>query len=77
MPQEDTGTYVASFRNRSLRTWETESGYMWQVTDSDAGEIIAEGEAASREDAMITAAGAAGADWGSAKWRRPGEEDEE
>jgi hypothetical protein len=67
--QENTRTWVASFQNRNLRTWETNSGYPWNVTNSVTGEIIAQGEALSREDALIEAAQAAGADWGSAKWR--------
>ena len=74
MPQEDTRTWVASFKNQNLRAWETEDGYLWNVTNSVTGETIAQGEAVSREDAMIDAAQAAGADWGSARWRSPGEE---
>jgi hypothetical protein len=74
MPQENTRTYVASFRDRNLRTWETESGYRWKVTNSDTEEIVGEGEALSMENAMIGAAQAAGADWGSARWRSPGDD---
>jgi hypothetical protein len=74
MPQETTRTWVASFKNQNLRAWETEDGYLWNVTNSVTGETIAQGEAVSREDAMIDAAQAAGADWGSARWRSPGEE---
>jgi hypothetical protein len=77
MPQESTRTCVASFQDRDLRTWETKSCYVWKVTNSGTGEIIAEGEAASQEDAMISAAEAAGADWGNAKWRLLGEDHEE
>jgi hypothetical protein len=77
MPQENIRTYVASFRNHDLRTWETKSGYLWEVTKADTGETVAQGEAVSRENAMIDAAQAAGADWGNARWRSPGEEDED
>ena len=48
--------------------WETINGYLWKVTNTDTDEIISQGEALSREDAMIDAAQAAGADWGSARW---------
>jgi hypothetical protein len=77
MPQENTRTYVASFQNNNLRTWETESGYLWKVTNSVTGEIIAQGEALSQENAMIGAAQAAGADWGNARWRSLGEDNED
>jgi hypothetical protein len=77
MPQENTRTYVASFHSQNLRTWEAGSGYLWNVTNSVTGEIIAQGEAPSRENAMIDAAQAAGADWGGAKWRSPGEDNED
>ena len=76
MPQENTRIYVASFQNHSLRTWEAESGYLWNVTNSVTGEIVAAGEALSRENAMIDAAQAAGADWGSARWRSLGEDED-
>lgn len=69
-----TRAYVASFQDQNLRTWETQSGYLWNVTSSITGETIAQGEAASLEDAMIDAAQAAGADWGSARWRSLNEE---
>ena len=77
MPQENTTTYVASFQDRNLRTWGTERGYRWQVTNAVTGEIVAEGEALLRENAMIGAAEAAGADWGNAKWRSTAEENDE
>jgi predicted DsbA family dithiol-disulfide isomerase len=77
LPQEDTRTWVASFQNHNLRTWGTTSGYLWKVTNSVTGEIIAQGEAISREDAMIDAAQAAGADWGSARWRSLSEDNED
>ena len=77
MSQENTRTYVASFQNHSLRTWEAENGNLWKVTNSVTGEIVAEGEALSRENAMIDAARAAGADWGSARWRSLGEDNED
>ena len=77
MSQENARTFVASFRNHNLLTWETESGYLWKVTNSVTGEIIAQGEAVSRENAMIDAAQAAGADWGNARWRSLGEDNED
>jgi hypothetical protein len=77
MPQENTRTWIASFQNRILQTWETGSGYLWKVTNSITGEIIAQGETLSRENAMIGAAEAAGADWGSARWRSLAEDNED
>jgi hypothetical protein len=71
---ENTKTYVASFQSRNLRVWETESGHLWKVTNSATGEIVAQGGALSREDAMVGAAQAAGADWGNARWRSLGDE---
>lgn len=75
MPQENARTYVASFQNHNLRTWQTESRHAWEVTNSVTGEIVAQGEAISRENAMIDAAQAAGADWGGARWETLGESD--
>jgi hypothetical protein len=77
MSQDNANSYIASFRNHSLRTWETDGGYQWEVTDSGTGEIIARGGPVSLEEAMIGAAGAAGADWGNARWRLMGESDAE
>jgi hypothetical protein len=37
MPREDTGTFVASFQNHNLGTWETEIGHLWKVTNSVTG----------------------------------------
>jgi hypothetical protein len=73
MPHENIRTWVASFQDHNLRAWETERGYLWEVTNSVTGEVIAQGEAPSRENALIDAAQAAGADWGSARWQSPGE----
>ena len=69
MSQENTRTYVASFPDLNLRTWETRSRYRWKVTNSVTGEIIAQGKALSQANAMIGAAYAVGADWGGARWR--------
>jgi hypothetical protein len=77
MPHENTRTWLASFQDHNLRTWETESGYLWNVTNSVTGKIVAQGEACSRENAMVDAAQAAGADWGSARWRSQGEDNED
>jgi hypothetical protein len=77
MPQENTRTYVASFQDLNLRTWETRSHYLWKVTNSVTGEMIVQDEALSQENAMIGAAQAAGADWGSARWRSLGEDNED
>jgi hypothetical protein len=76
-PQKNAGTWVASFQDRELQTWETKSGYLWKVTNSVTSEIIAQGETLSRENAMIEAAQAAGADWGSAKWKSLSQDDED
>jgi hypothetical protein len=73
---ENARTYVASFRDRSMRVREIANGYLWEVTNAVSGEEVAHGEAVSRETAMVSAAEAAGADWGSARWRSPGDDDE-
>jgi hypothetical protein len=71
-------SYCASFRNVELRTWENNGRYSWIVKSATAGEQIAEGDAADLPTAMVAAAEAAGADWGSVKWRgRAGESDVE
>jgi len=77
MPEAENRTYAASFQNHDLRTWETEGGYLWKVTSSITGDVIAQGEALSLENAMIGAAQAAGADWGTARWRSLGGDDED
>jgi hypothetical protein len=77
MQPENTNIYIASFRDRDLQTWEAEGGYLWKVTTPATGEIIAQGEALSRESAMVDAAEAAGADWGSARWRSLGEDNDD
>ena len=61
-------TWVASFQGRALRTWEEGDGYLWSVTESASGAIVAHGAVSDLEDALIAAAEAAGADWGNAKW---------
>ena len=71
-----TATYSASFRNIRLRAWESNGRYPWTVANSETGEIIAQGEAVSRENAMVAAAQAAGSDWGTVRWRRVEEDDE-
>jgi hypothetical protein len=72
-----TRAYLASFKDQNLRAWETPDGYLWKVTSAVTGDTIAQGEATSREDAMIDAAQAAGADWGSARWRSLSEDNED
>jgi hypothetical protein len=67
-------SYFASFRNFELRTWETSGRYSWTVKNSDTGEQLANGDAKDLPSAMVAAAEAAGADWGSVKWR--GRDDE-
>ena len=77
MPQENVRTYIASFQDCNLQTWEAESGYRWEVTNSVTGEIIGRGESISQQKARIDAAQAAGADWGNARWRSPGDDTED
>lgn len=72
-----TATYSASFRNKALAIRESGEHWLWSVTNSETGEEVAEGEAIDRATAMVQAAEAAEADWGSAKWRRDGEGEEE
>ncbi|MBV9504011.1 MAG: hypothetical protein JO323_03295 [Acidobacteriia bacterium] len=70
MATEKPRTYSASFRSLELRTWELDLRYPWSVTDSATGQVIAHGEAVDKETAMVAAAEAARADWGSVKWHR-------
>ena len=63
--------YVSSFRDRELKIWESGGGYQWSVTNSGNGEAI------DLESAMVAAAQAAGADWGSVKWRGANERDDD
>jgi hypothetical protein len=76
MKHDKTQTYSASFRNQELRIWESNGCWPWSVTNSDTGEVIAQGEAVDRASAMVSAAQAAQADWGSVRWRRFEEDDE-
>ena len=66
-------TYVASFRDRHLQIVEIDGSSYWEVTNPDSKEPIARGGPSTLESAMIDAAQAAGADWGNAVWRRPGQ----
>jgi hypothetical protein len=75
MKPEKIAAYSASFRNLELRMWASDARYLWSVTHSATGDVIAQGEAAEREDAMVAAAEAAAADWGSVRWRGSEEDD--
>ncbi len=77
MPLENATTFVASFRDQNLRIWETATSHLWEVTNAVTRVLIARGEAPTREDAMVAAAQTAGADWGNAKWRSPGDDNED
>jgi hypothetical protein len=67
--------YTASFRNLELGIWESDGRWIWSVRDRETGAVMFEGARADREDAMVAAAEAAQADWGSARWRRVGDEE--
>jgi hypothetical protein len=77
MDQKKTACYGASFRNQELRIWDSPGSFAWSVTNSETGQVRAEGEAADRVNAMIDAARAAEADWGSVRWRRLDDENED
>ncbi len=74
--QEKGDTYSASFRKLELRIWESNGAHPWSVTDSMTREVMHQGEAADLESAMVAAAQAAEADWGSVRWRGSEEDDE-
>ena len=76
MSPETGATYSASFRDLDLRIWESSSGYPWSVTNSTTGVVTGQGETADLEGAMVAAAQAAQADWGSVRWRGLEEDDE-
>jgi hypothetical protein len=73
-------TYAAAFRNLDLAVHElnndSESQWLWTVINRETGETVAQGERPDRESAMVEAAEAAKSDWGTVRWRRPGDEDE-
>lgn len=71
-----SAAWSASFRNLELAVRQSGAGYSWGVTDVTTRAVIAQGEAVDLEGAMVDAAQAAQADWGTVKWRGP-EEDEE
>ena len=77
MEQEPFDGYSASFRNLELRTWEANQRHCWSVNTAETAEPIASGEAVDLASAMVRAAEAAAADWGSVKWRRRGGESDE
>ena len=77
MQPDKPASYCASFRNFELRTWKTNGGYSWTVKNTNTGELTAEGDAADLPTAMVAAAEAAGADWGSVKWRGRADESDE
>jgi hypothetical protein len=76
MKLEKTAAYSASFRNQELRIWESKGCWPWSVTNPETGEVIAQGEAVDRDSAMVRASQAAEADWGSVRWRRFKEDDQ-
>jgi len=77
MEQKKPRTYFATLGDLELRTWESNGRYPWSVTNSKTGEEIACGEVADRESAMVGAAQAVHAEWGTLRWRRHGGEDED
>lgn len=70
MEDHEPPTYFATFRNLELCVRASNGRYLWTVTDSDSGSQTAQAEVAGLENAMVGAAQAAGADWGSIRWRR-------
>ena len=62
---------------QELRIWDSCGSFTWSMTNSETGQVMAKGEAADKTSAMIDAAQAAQADWGSVRWRRFDEENED
>ena len=77
MEQKEPRTYLATLGHQELKTWESNGRYAWSVTNSRTGVETANGEAVVLETAMVGAAHAVQAEWGSLKWRRRGAEDED
>jgi hypothetical protein len=75
MEQKKRRSYVATFRDLELKIWESGDRHPWSVTNSKTGEEIAHGETIDLEDAMVGAAQAAQADWGTVRWRSDEPED--
>jgi len=70
MEGQEWRIYLATFRNLELGIRESNGLYLWTVTDSNTGSLIAQAQVAGLENAMVGAAEAARADWGSIRWRR-------
>ena len=70
MEDQEPPIYFATFRNLELCIRESNGRYLWTITDSNTGTQTAQAEVAGLENAMVGAAQAAGADWGSIRWRR-------
>lgn len=66
-------TYRATFRELNLELEDDGGAWRWRVTDA-SGTAVAEGRSDVKETAMIAASEAAQADWGTVRWRRPGDE---
>ncbi len=76
----DQPAYTAQFRDLELKIVTGNGTYLWTVaragTVARAAEEVARGEAHELEGAMVAAAEAARADWGSVRWRGIEEDDE-
>ncbi len=70
----DQPAYTAQFRNLELKIVTGNGTYLWTV--ARGAEEVARGEAHELEGAMVAAAEAARADWGSVRWRGIEEDDE-
>ncbi len=71
---QEPGSYFASFGHLELRTSKARDGYLWTVKNPNIGAEITHGEAADLASAMIAAAEAVGAEWGTVRWRSPEDE---
>jgi len=75
MEDQEPRTYFATFGNVELQICESNGRYRWTVTNSKTGSQTTQEEVAGLENAMVDAAQAAGADWGSIRWHRNTSED--
>jgi hypothetical protein len=67
-------TYFARRGDWQLQIAEGEGCYRWSATNAETGEKL-DAEAVGLENAMVSAAQAVQADWGTLRWRREGDDE--
>jgi hypothetical protein len=68
------GTYFATRGDWQLQITEDDGCYRWSATNAKTGEKL-DAAVVGLENAMVSAAEAVQADWGTLRWRREGDDD--